>query len=73
VKSFSVGWAGISHDAWARLFNCLELGGGGGDSLFASFFVLSSDTLLISTLDISVADVSLKANCSLAGAATKGS
>jgi hypothetical protein len=64
----------ILQDSSACLFGAARVGGGGsGDCLLACLLVLSSDTSLVGALDVSVADVTFKANGSLAGANTESS
>ena len=72
-SSLAGGRAGGDCNAWSWCLDGLEGGGGSGDGLLACLLVLSSDTFLVGALDVSVADVTLKANSSLAGANTESS
>jgi hypothetical protein len=66
-NSLAGGRAGGDCNAWSRCLDGLEGGGGSGDGLLACLLVLSCDTFLVGTLDVSVADITLKANGPLAG------
>ena len=72
-NSLAGGRARGDCNAWSRCLDGLEGGGGSGDGLLACLLVLSSDSFLVGTLDVSVADVTLKANSSLAGTTTESS